>query len=1028
MGTAWHILPCKGEPRMQYTLNKENYRRFDVLEAGKRPARAYFIPYRDRAALCRETCLTERYHSDMVRVLSGEWDFKYYDKTALVPKDFDTDRVQFDRVQVPSTWQRTGYREPVYLNSRYEFHLMPPELPEEMAVGVYRTTFSVEDLSKTYILSFLGVAPCLDVYLNGQTVGYTECAHNTAEFDLNPYVREGENELLCVVHRWCTGTYLECQDMFRETGIFRDVLLYELDETFLNDFEVRTKAAADGKYDLRVSAEIAGAAAGCTLEAELLDGDEALAKEEKPVFPKMQFDFAALCVQAWSAELPKTYTLLLTLKKDGQTLCVVRSKTGFKTVAIDGDVFKFNGVHIKFKGVNHHDSNPVTGYVMTAADIEKDLRLMKQYNVNAIRTSHYPPDPMLLSLADEMGFYVVDEADIETHGTGSVGPHKLYKPNLISHDPAWEPRYLDRVQRMYLRDRNHPCVTMWSLGNESGGYANQDACYRYLKEVCPEIPVHYEGVIRTKRKGYDVISEMYTDIAHVEKTRDGVRGGEYNGKPFFLCEYAHAMGVGPGSLEDYWQTFYSSDKLMGGCIWEWCDHAVHHEANDPKYKNEYTYGGDHGETLHDGNFCVDGLFYPDRTPHTGAREMKEVYRPLRARQADEKTYVFQNTNRFRASDYIDVRWELLENGVPASGGTVRTNVPPLGEQKLEFPVDTVRRDADVLLNMTYVDRESGEEVAHEQFVLNDVPNALPAGKSAPVSLEKDKARCVVTGEGFRVVFSRETGALESLFANGTERINTTPAGGTCGFVPNIYRAPIDNDAYAWTPKWNRKKLPLVKPVFVAMDAKEAGDCVQVQAKYKLVCGKLPWYTCEMTYSVYPGAVLAVSAKLKRTAFGGKDLPRFGVTVELPAAFCAVEYYGRGPYENMCDFNLQSPIGLYRSTVREMHENYIKPQDNGNHGGTKRVVLTDKNGVGLAVLGLPKFSFSVHDYTQALLCEAKHREDLRSQHTTFLSVDGFMRGAGSNACGPDALERYRFTFRDSIAFRFAVMPVDGGEAE
>lgn len=1028
MCTVWTISQNKGDPNMQYSLNRDNYRNFDVMEAGKRAARAYFIPYRDKTALQKTNCLTERFRSDMVRVLSGEWDFKYYEKTALVPKEFDTERVQFDRVQVPSTWQRTGYRPPVYLNSRYEFHLMPPELPAEMAVGVYRTTFTVTDLSKTYILSFLGVAPCLDVYVNGKTVGYSEGAHNTAEFDLNDFLQEGENELLCVVHRWCTGTYLECQDMFRETGIFRDVLLYELDGTYLNDFEVKTARENSGTYALHIHAEVLGAEDGCTLEAALLDGDTVLATEEKPAASDTKFAFENLAVKEWSAELPKTYELFLTLKKGGETLSVVRNVTGFKTVSIDGDVFKFNGVHIKMKGVNHHDSHPVTGYVMTAADIEKDLRLMKQFNVNTIRTSHYPPDPMLLTLADIMGFYVVDEADIETHGTNSVGPHKLYKPNLISHDAKWEPRYLDRVRRMYMRDRNHPCVTMWSLGNESGGYANQDACYAYLKKECPEIPVHYEGVIRTKRKGYDVISEMYTDIHNVEKTRDETRGKEYVGKPFFLCEYAHAMGVGPGSLEDYWQTFYSSDKLMGGCIWEWCDHAVYHGENDKKYKNAYTYGGDHGEEMHDGNFCVDGLFYPDRTPHTGAWEMKEVYRPLRAKQVDAATYTFRNTNRFRNSDYITVQWSLAENGEVQKTGELQTNVPPCGEQTLEFPLGEIAKDADVLLNMTYVDTQSGETIAHEQFVLQDIPNDLHIDQSKTISLAKSGEQYTITSDLCRVVFSCETGALESYQVGGKERLNTLPAAGKTGFVPNIYRVPIDNDSYAWTPKWNRKKLALIHPVFVGMDAKEKEDCVRVKTKYKMTAGKPAWYFCEMEYSVFPDGTIVVEAELERTMFGGKDLPRFGVTVELPVAFSNVAYYGRGEHENLCDFNVQSPVGLYKTTVTEMHEDYIRPQDNGNHGGTKRLTLTDANGDGIAVIGLPKFSFSVHDYTQALLCEAKHREDLRAQNTTFLSIDGFMRGAGSNACGPDALEQYRFTFRDEIEFKFAVQPVNGEKAK
>lgn len=1012
---------------MQYILNRDNYRNFDILQAGKLDGRAYFIPYGEEAALRKTDACTERYESDKVQVLSGEWQFKYYDKLGLLPTDFDTEKVQFDKIQVPSTWQRTGYRPPIYLNSRYEFHLMPPQLPEDMAVGVYRKTFTAENTQKRYILSFLGVAPCVDVYVNGKTVGYSEGSHNTAEFDISKHIKEGENELLCVVHRYCTGTYLECQDMFRETGIFRDVLLFALDKTDIADYEIKTKKGADGKYSLTLTASVFGETEGYTLSAVLYDGDAILAESTVNATAQTVFSFSDLAVTEWNAEIPTVYDLLLTLKKGTQTVSVVRNVTGFKRVTIDGDVFKFNGKAIKMKGVNHHDSHPVTGYVMTAQDILKDLTLMKQYNVNTVRTSHYPPDPILLTLADQMGLYIVDEADIETHGTGSVGPHKLYKPNLISHDEKWETHYIDRVKRMYLRDRNHPSITMWSLGNESGGYRNQDACYDFLKKVCPEIPVHYEGVVRTDRVAYDVVSEMYTEIADVVKVRDGARGEKYKGKPFYLCEYAHAMGVGPGSLEDYWQVFYSGDKLMGGCIWEFCDHAVYHGKNDKAYKYEYTYGGDHGEEMHDGNFCVDGLFYPDRTPHTGALEMKAVYRPLRALKMDAQTYKFVNTNRFRSSDYIEIHWVLLEDGAQTGRGSFSLDIAPQKEALYTIPAVCTDKEKDYLLNITYTDKASGETIACEQFILNDAVPAYKIDKRKKIVLNTQDNKYVLSSPDCTVIFNKANGAMESYNAFGTERLNVLPAGGALGFLPNIYRAPIDNDSYAWAPKWDRKKLPLVKPAFLCIAAKEVNDHIDVKVRYKLAKGLALWYICELDYAVYPDGTIKVEATLQRKVFGAKDLPRFGVTVELPKAFSNVEYYGRGEKENMCDFNAHAPVGIYESTVKNMHENYIKPQDNGNHGGTKRLRLFDEQGCGVEIIGVPKFSFSAHEYTQNLLCEAKHREDLRAQNTTFLSIDGFMRGAGSNACGPDALEKYRFTFKDELKFKFAVKPLKGGKA-
>lgn len=1012
---------------MQYQLNRDNYRNLEILQAGKLDGRAYFIPYTNADVLLKTDVCTERFKSDKVQVLSGEWQFKYYDALGLLPTDFDTAEVQFDKISVPSTWQRTGYRPPVYLNSRYEFHLMPPELPADMAVGVYRKAFTVDDTQKRCILSFLGVAPCIDVYVNGKTVGYSEGSHNTAEFDITKYIQAGENELLCVVHRFCTGTYLECQDMFRETGIFRDVLLYNFDKTDILDYEIKTERQKNGNYKLRVTTSVFGETDGYTLSTVLYDGETVLGKASANAAAETELLLSDLAVEEWSAEIPNVYDLLLTLEKDGEIVSVVRNITGFKRVTVDGEIFKFNGEPIKLKGVNHHDSTPLTGYYMTPQDILKDITLMKQFNVNAVRTSHYPPDPILLTLADQMGVYVVDEADIETHGTGSVGPRKLYLPNLLSNNEKWKTHYLDRVQRMYMRDRNHPSITMWSLGNESGGYKNQDACCAYLKKVCPEIPVHYEGVIRTVRVAYDVVSEMYTEIADVIKVRDGARGDKYKGKPFYLCEYAHAMGVGPGSLEDYWQVFYSSDKLMGGCIWEFCDHAAHHEKGDKTYKNEYTYGGDHGEEMHDRNFCVDGLFYPDRTPHTGALEMKEVYRPLRAVKMDAQTYKFINTNRFRAADYIEIRWTLLENGVRLQSDSFSLDIEPRKEALYTIPAVPANKEHDYQLNITYLDKESREEIAHEQFILNDVAPKLTIDKRKKIVLNTENGKLLLTAPDCTVVFNKSSGAMESYKVFGIERLNVLPVGDTAGFLPNIYRAPIDNDVFAWAPKWNRKKLPNVKPVFAGISAKEVNDHVDVQVKYKLKNGLALWYICTLQYAVYPDGTVKVKAALTRKLFGGKDLPRFGVTVELPKSCENVEYYGRGTAENMCDMNAQSPVGIYKSTVPEMHENYIKPQDNGNHGGTKYVRLTDAKGYGVEIVGVPKFSFSVHNYTQALLCSAKHREDLRPQNTTFLSIDGFMRGAGSNACGPDALEKYRFVFKDGLMFQFAVKPIGGKDA-
>ena len=573
---------------------------------------------------------------------------------------------------------------------------------------------------------------------------------------------------------------------------------------------------------------------------------------------------------------------------------------------------------------------------------------------------------------------------------------------------------------MYFRDRNHPSITMWSLGNESGGYKCQDKCYEFLKSVCPEIPVHYEGAIRTKRVGYDVISEMYTDIENVIKTAKGTRGKKYFEKPFFLCEYCHAMGVGPGALEEYWDVFYSSDKLMGGCIWEWCDHAVYHGKDDKKYKYEYTYGGDHGEEMHDKNFCVDGLVFPDRTLHTGALEMKHAYRPVRSVVSGGNTLLLTNTYRFLSTDVLTVKWELCFDCEKVKDGVIDKVIAPSATAEVTLPLGRIPSDRLVTLNIFYEDK-NGAEISREQHVLCDAPAAIETGDKKVLLTENDSCYSAEFDNG-KIEFSRSTGEILSYTADSTELISKTPLSGISGFLPNIYRAPSDNEEVNPIPKWNREKLAKVKAVYKGMRAESEEKEVKITAYYDMTDGKRLYYKSFIEYTVFSDGTVKVRSSLARKRYGWKELPRFGLTAELPKEFSNVKYLGRGPYENLCDFNGQSPIGLYKTTVKEMHVDYIKPQDNGNHGAVRFAEFTDVNGKGLAFLGAPKFSFSAHDYTQKILCAARHREDVIHEDTTFVSIDGFVRGTGTASCGQDTLTKYRFVLDDTIEFRFAMKPI------
>ena len=983
---------------MRYALNKTNYRDFDIYEVNRMPARAYAIPYGDMDTLRATPFVRERGSSDQVRVLSGAWDFKYFADIADLPDELDTDTVAFDKVCVPSTWQRTGYENPAYINCAYPFDNRPPELPEKMPCGVYRLFFDVSDLSKTYLLAFLGAVSCVDVYVNGVFVGYGEGAHNTSEFAISGYLHAGSNELVVVIHKWSTGTFLECQDMFRENGIFRGVLLYEMPQTFIRDYEVRTKKTAKG-YDLSVWTDADAGTAQITLcrEGETVASANAAAGETA-VLPDLD-------VTEWNAEVPTVYELYITLEKDGKAQQTVRQYIGFRTVEIVGNVFYFNGQKIKFKGVNHHDTHETKGYALSCDDLLRDIELMKQFNVNTVRTSHYPPDPQFLTLCDLYGLYVVDEADIETHGCG-CDPHN--NMDLTSHDPAWAPRYLDRVRRMYMRDRSHPSVTMWSLGNEAGGYACQDVCYDFLHDVCPEIPVHYEGVIRTDRFAYDVVSEMYTHDPEMRAIRERTRGKRYTEKPFFLCEYCHAMGVGPGALEEYWDIIYSDDIFMGGCIWEWADHAVLHGDG------RYTYGGDHGEWRHDGNFCVDGLFYPDRTPHTGALEMKVVYRPVRASYAGGCTFRFENTNRFRSSGYIRIAYEVLANGVTAGEGVIALDIAPLQTQDVRIDLPDA---ADCFVNFTYTDGD--QAIATEQVTVRE---ALPAAddEDGAVTAEETDQFVTFRFDGGEAQFCKTCGALRSYTVGGKSLLNESPVGKR-GMRLNLYRALLDNDAAV---KWKWRGDARLHDMQYALISFTHTD-TQTVAVYRVDGGSVKLFEWTLRCTIGGKGTIDVESSILPTCSleAVSDLARFGLAIELPETMRAVRYYGRGTQENMPDCKAQSPVGIYETTVDAMQESYIYPQDNGNHGDTRFMELRDASGCGLRfAAGDKPFSFNVRPFTQALLSDAAHREDLVDQHTTVVEIDGFIRGTGTASCGQDTLPQYRVSAKDGLSFRVRISPI------
>lgn len=990
---------------MNYKIHKNLHTDFSIFEENKLDARSYFIPFSSTKKLEKTDYKNERYQSDRITMLSGEWDFAYYEKLSLVPDSLDTDSISFDKITVPCTWQRTGYDQIAYINTRYPFPKKPPHIPFDVATGIYRKNVEIKNAAVRRTITFLGAAGAIAVYINGKYVGYSEGSHNTAEFDITAFLNNGTNEIVVVNYKWSNGSYLECQDMFRENGLFRDVFITEFAESYINDFTLRSSKNSSGTYNLDIDVE-GYFEKNTRIEIKSAEKEPVISAE---LLPEKGVSLSNLTVDEWSAEIPNVYELTIVLYKDDKEVEAIRTYYGFKDVEINGEIFRFNGKAIKFKGVNHHDTHMTKGYAMSLADMELDIQLMKEYNCNAVRTSHYPPDPAFLTMCDIYGLYVVDEADIETHGFYAV-PHSTYNPNRLSNDISWASHYLDRVKRMYGRDKNHPSITMWSLGNESGGYKCQDVCYEYLKNANPEIPVHYEGAIRSKRWAYDVVSHMYGTPSLMRKILAGTAGDKYKGKPFFQCEYAHAMGNGPGGLEEYMQLFYSSDQFMGGCIWEWADHSVYDE--NAKYK--WTYGGDHNEPIHDGNFCVDGLFYPDRKPSSGALEMKVCYRPIRAKYINENIFELWNTRSFADSADIKIDFTVLVDGENKQTGTVNSVISAGAKKKIQINSKHFSQtQKDVFVNFVYTDKNSSREIAAEQVIVSQAELKKADNQIKPADISSVGNTICISFDNGKAIFDKQKG-LTSYQKNGTEYLNQKPYDKENGFVPHIYRGRLDNDQYM-VIFWKIIGLDCSKAKLVSCDVKskhsENGTIKYISTAYDFVTrGVFVLARAYVDYFFDKNGKITISTSLFKVCPLTDQLPRFGVHAELQNEFENVKYYGRGPVENYSDFKEHAPIGVYETTVADMAHKYIKPQDSGNRGDVRYGMLSNDKGAGLKFTSLYQYiNFNANHFTLGQLKAAKHIEDLPDVDTAFVAVDGFVRGTGSGSCGPIPSKEHMIDF-------------------
>lgn len=993
---------------MQYNLKTGNFCDFSKFRENIMIPRSYFIPFANLDELAKTDIRNERYSSSRVECLSGEWDFVYYSNCKMVDNFFDTEKIQFDKVNVPSMWQYTGYEKPYYVNTRYQFKPNPPHIPEDCPVGIYRRFIDIDNLDLNYTLAFLGVAGSLELFCNGKYVGYSEGSHNTAEFELNDFLVKGKNEIVVQNHKWTNSTYLEAQDMFRSNGIFRDVLLYKTGNNSIYDFEAKISFKSSFSLDFLPSLKISD---DCVLSVSLYDDGEIVSSKSVNVSPsnieKISFD--NLDVHKWSAECPYLYDLIIILSKGEDVIEVVRKNIGFKNVEIIGNKFLFNNEPIKLLGVNHHDTNAKTGYVMSVEDMELDVSLVKQYNANCIRTSHYPPDPTFLDLCDEYGIYVIDEADIETHGCET----ELHRPGACSHNKDWQQHYWDRVYRMYARDKNHPSITMWSLGNEAHGYLNQDYCYDELKKLST-LPIHYEGVCRTPRFAYDVISHMYAWPNMCEKIAKG-KLPKYRKKPFFLCEYAHAMGVGAGELERYVKCFYSSENMLGGCIWEFADHAVYHENE----KVKYTYGGDHGEEKHDGNFCMDGLFFPDRTPHSGAKQMKNCYRPVRCRKIAANRYEFFNHNYFENAA-LNVKYTYFTNGVETYSSTFDVNIAPQSSQ--EYEIDSLELDKDKHNSVVFEYLAGDFLIASEQIILSEGKLSADINSDGKTTVKPSENKLYITFDNGSMIFDKSTGFITSYIYKSHEMINSFPLGDFKGFAPAFYRAPLDNDRNI-CKYWHTMGLQNTSNICKGSSFTDNGDNIVVTTNIKsLAKCILPVANTQIKYTIYPNGNILVDVN----CLGGgavKLLPRFGVMLEMPKEYENIKYFGLGEDVNLPDYKEHTTNKIYQTTVDKLKEDYIKPQESATRCDVRFAEITNASGFGLRFEAVNKpFIFSASHYTSNQWAKAMHRDDLVDLPTTCVNIASSVLGAGSNACGPLPDKKDRVGSLSGKKLSFVVKPI------
>lgn len=986
------------------------------------PARAHFLTFPSK----EKALLNNNRYTHAFKNLNGVWKFMFLDAPEYSPEGFfnsDFDVTKMDDITVPGNWQLQGYGKMHYSDLWYNFPINPPYVPTENPTGIYKRTFFVEESyrDKKIIIRFCGVDSAYHLWINGKEVGYSKVARNESEFDITDLIRVGEeNDVTVRVYQWSDGTYLEDQDMWWESGIFRDVELIGVPKDGINDYKVI--ADLDDEYKngifkveafLRTTKEV-------NVTFELVDAGEntvftktVVAKEGKACIDEVIAD-----VNHWTAETPYLYKLFMTVEDNGQIVEVIPQNVGFRNIRLNGETFLVNGVAIKFKGVNRHDYSPQNGRVVSREEIEKDIILMKQFNINAIRTSHYPNSYYLYDLCDEYGMYLIAETDLECHGFELTGDYKW-----ITDDPSWELAYVSRMTRMIERDKNHPAIIFWSLGNESAFGCNFRKMTDVAHEMDPTRLVHYEGDFDVESA--DVYSTMYTWIENPKKPylmKDII---EKSKKPHIHCEYCHAMGNGPGNLKDYQDLVYAHDKLQGGFVWEWFDHGI--ESFTESGEKYYRYGGDFGDDPSNKDFCIDGLIMPDRTPSPGLYEYKKVIEPITTTAVDIQKGIINLLSRydFANLDRFNLVYKVMEDDVILQTGFMAVpSIEARANKDITLPYDLsaikVKPGAHYYVNISYQLREdtryasSGHELATAQFELPLYKEGIMVRPEGILNVEKEHTTLHVKGANFSLDFNLVNGNLMNIVRDGMQVLSKGPR-------LTLWRAPISNDMEIIDKLKKVYFLHLEHEVVMNIDYHMEGNILKVEVDTINSTTNSAWhFKTKYVYTVCPSGDILID--VEGTPSGRVDLapdmlPRIGVSMHLDKSMEYVRYFGMGPGENYADSKEAAQMGLYANTVDGLFTNYVIPQENGNHMGCKWVSMTNDRGMGLLASTEGDFNFSASWYEDKDLDDAKHTCDLVKRDYIVFNVDYKQNALGTNSCGQWQLDKYRAKFEDfKLSFR------------